>query len=176
MSGILTSTEVEEEVLGLTREVWVNVVEDKTIDLDTGSNSKGVETRPNRGGRSKILADQQEQAVVNMVRVRNDIRLAEIRHHILDNDDVFRNVEAISLSTIARVLKINQVSLKQLYHVPFERNTDRVKQSVIELDADDNHHKFLFLDEAGFEAGELYQKMKWLDADLVLGHIMQLSS
>lgn len=63
-----------------------------------------------------------------MVRVRNDIRLREIRQHILDNEDVFRNVEAISLPTIARVLKRHQVSLKQLYHVPFERNTERVKQ------------------------------------------------
>ncbi|KAA0716150.1 hypothetical protein E1301_Tti015860 [Triplophysa tibetana] len=116
-----------------------------------------IETRPNRGGRSKILTDQQEQAVVNMVRVRNDIRLREIRQHILDNNDIFSNVEAISLPTIARVLKRHQVSLKQLYHVPFERNADRVKQlrneyvqRVMELDADENHHKFLFLDEAGF--------------------------
>ncbi|XP_055062950.2 uncharacterized protein [Misgurnus anguillicaudatus] len=92
-----------------------------------------------------------------MVRARNDIRLREIRQHILDNEDVFRKVEAISLQTIARVLKRHQVSLKQLYHVPFERNTERVKQlrneyvqRVMEMDADENHHKFLFLDEAGF--------------------------
>nr|XP_055062603.1 uncharacterized protein LOC129445423 isoform X1 [Misgurnus anguillicaudatus] len=120
-------------------------------------NENRIEIRPNRGGRSKILTDQQEQAVVNMVRVRNYIRLREIRQHILDNEDVFRNVEAISLLTIARVLKRHQVCLKQLYNVPFERNTERVKQlrneyvrRVMKLDADENHHKFLFLDEAGF--------------------------
>nr|XP_055062604.1 uncharacterized protein LOC129445423 isoform X2 [Misgurnus anguillicaudatus] len=93
-------------------------------------NENRIEIRPNRGGRSKILTDQQEQAVVNMVRVRNYIRLREIRQHILDNEDVFRNVEAISLLTIARVLKRHQ--------------------RVMKLDADENHHKFLFLDEAGF--------------------------
>lgn len=87
-----------------------------------------IETRPNRGGRGKILTDQQERAVVNLVRARNDIRLTEIRQHILDNDDMFNNVEAISLPTIARMLKRHQVSLKQLYRVPFERNADRVKQ------------------------------------------------
>ncbi|KAL0154153.1 hypothetical protein M9458_050612 [Cirrhinus mrigala] len=65
-----------------------------------------------------------------MVRVRNDIRLREIQQHILDNDDLFSNVNAISLPTIARVLKRHQ--------------------RVMELDADENHHKFLFLDEAGF--------------------------
>ncbi|XP_078017775.1 uncharacterized protein LOC144458674 [Epinephelus lanceolatus] len=87
-----------------------------------------IETRPNSGGRGKILTDEQERAVVNLVRARNDIRLSDIRQHILDNDDIFNNVEAISLPTIARVLKRHQVSLKQLYRVPFERNAERVKQ------------------------------------------------
>ncbi|RXN13243.1 hypothetical protein ROHU_005202 [Labeo rohita] len=92
--------------------------------IRTFRNEDRIEIRPNRGGRSKILTDQQEQAVVNMLRVRNDIRLREIQQHILDNDDLFGNVSAISLPTIARVLKRHQVSLKQPYRVPFERNTD----------------------------------------------------
>ncbi len=79
-------------------------------------------TRPNSGGRGKILTDQQEQAVVDLVRARNDIRLTEIRQHILDNEDMFNNVGSISLPTIARILKRHQVSIKQLYHA------DRVKQ------------------------------------------------
>lgn len=87
-----------------------------------------IETRPNRGGRGRILTDQQELAVVNLVRARNDIRLTEIQQHIIDNVDLFNNVEAISLPTIARILKRHQVSIKQIYRVPFERNTDRVKQ------------------------------------------------
>ncbi len=84
-------------------------------------------TRPNSGGRDKIL-DQQEQAVVDLVRARNDIRLTEIRQHILDNEDMFNNVGSIRFPTIARILKRHQVSIKQLYHVPFERNADRGKQ------------------------------------------------
>ncbi len=87
-----------------------------------------IVTRPNSGGRGKILTDQQEQAVVDLVRARNDIRLTEIRQHFLDNEDMFNNVGSISLPTIARILKRHQVSIKQLYHVPFERNADRVKQ------------------------------------------------
>ncbi len=85
-------------------------------------------TRPNSGGRGKILTDQQEQAVVDMVRARNYIRLTEICQHILDNEDMFNNVGSISLPTIARIMKRHQVFIKQLYHVPFERNADRVKQ------------------------------------------------
>ncbi len=84
-----------------------------------------IVTRPNSGGRGKILTDQQEQAVVDLVQARNDIRLTEIRQHILDNEDMFNNVGSISLPTIARILK---VSIKQLYHVPFERYADRGKQ------------------------------------------------
>ena len=87
-----------------------------------------IETRPDRRGRGKILTDQQERAVVNLVRDRNDIRLTEIYQHILDNDDMFNNVEAISLPTIAPMLKRHQVSLKQLYRVPLERDADRMKQ------------------------------------------------
>lgn len=66
--------------------------------------------------------------MVNLVRARNDIRLTEIRQNIMDYDDMFNNVEAISLQTIARMLKRHQASLKQLCRVPFERNADRVKQ------------------------------------------------
>jgi len=84
-----------------------------------------IETRPNRGGRSWILSDQQEQTVVNLVWARKDIRPTEIGQHFLE---VFNSVEAISLPTIARVLTRNQISLKQPYSVLFERNAYRVKQ------------------------------------------------
>ncbi|XP_038590810.1 uncharacterized protein LOC119915361 [Micropterus salmoides] len=94
--------------------------------LRTFRNENQIVTRPNSGGRGKILTDQQEQAVVDLVGARNDIRLTEIH-------------------------------IKQLYRVPFKRNADRVKQMrtdyvqrVMELDADDDHHKFIYLNEAGF--------------------------
>lgn len=64
-----------------------------------------IMTRPNSGARGKILTDQQVQAVVDLVRASNDIRLTEIRQHILDNEDMFNNVGSISLPTIARILK-----------------------------------------------------------------------
>ncbi|XP_078019087.1 uncharacterized protein LOC144458962 [Epinephelus lanceolatus] len=86
--------------------------------IRTFRNENRIETRPNSGGRGKILADEQEGAVVNLVQARNDIHLSDIRQHILDNDDIFNNVEAISL--------------------------------VMELNADENHNKCIFVDEAGF--------------------------
>ncbi len=86
-----------------------------------------IVTRPNSGGRGKILTDTRA-GCGRFGSGQNDIRLTEIRQHILDNEDMFNNVGSISLPTIARILKRHQVSIKQLYHVPFERNADRVKQ------------------------------------------------
>ncbi|XP_039670870.1 uncharacterized protein LOC120567855 [Perca fluviatilis] len=84
-----------------------------------------INRKPHSGGR--VLTDQQELAVVEMVRARNDIRLSEIKQEI-ENNDTFANVASISLPTVARLLKWHQVSMKHIYLVPFERNNDRVKQ------------------------------------------------
>ena len=73
-----------------------------------------------------MLTDQQEWAVV--VRARNDIRLSEIKQAIEENDYTFGNVASIILTTINRLSKRHQVSMKHIYLVPFERNNDRVKQ------------------------------------------------
>ncbi|XP_039655489.1 uncharacterized protein LOC120558522 [Perca fluviatilis] len=116
-----------------------------------------INRKPHSGGRGRVLTDQQELAVVEMVRARNDIRLSEIKQEIEENNDTFANVASISLPTVARLLKRHQVSMKHIYLVPFERNNDRVKQlraeyvqRVMVLDADVNHHKYVFVDEAGF--------------------------
>ncbi|XP_019211838.1 uncharacterized protein LOC109200706 isoform X2 [Oreochromis niloticus] len=119
------------------------------------------ENRINRrqpgGGRPRVLTDQQELAVEEMVRARNDIRLSEIKQAIENSNDTFANVPSISLPTMSRLLKKHQVSMKQIYLVPFERNNVRVKQlrseyiqRVMELDAAVNHHTYIFVDEAGF--------------------------
>ena len=75
-----------------------------------------------------MLTDQQEWAVVEIVRARNDIRLSEIKQAIEENDDTFANVASISPPTIARLLKRHQVSMKHINLGPFERNNDWVKQ------------------------------------------------
>ena len=45
-----------------------------------------------------MLTDEQECAVVEMVRARNDIQLSEKKQAIEENDDTFANVASISLS------------------------------------------------------------------------------
>ena len=65
---------------------------------------------------------------MNMVLANNAIRLREIQAKMIEDQIIFQNVNQVSLSTIARILKAHQVQMKQMYRVPFERNSERVKQ------------------------------------------------
>ncbi|XP_038141857.1 uncharacterized protein LOC119784069 [Cyprinodon tularosa] len=58
---------------------------------------------------------------------------------------------------INTVLNENKLRIKQVYRVPFERNSERVKelrynyvQRVLELEVDAVEHQFFFIDEVGF--------------------------
>lgn len=83
---------------------------------------------PHRGGRGPLFTPQQEDAICEMVIANNAIRLREIQSAIIDNHDIFENIQSVSISTIDRVLRKKQMRMKQLYRVPFERNGDRVKE------------------------------------------------
>ncbi|KAK6312738.1 hypothetical protein J4Q44_G00160850, partial [Coregonus suidteri] len=61
-----------------------------------------------------------------------------IREHILNNDTIFNNINAVSLSTIQRILQRHQVTMKQLY------------KRVLEMDAHVIRHEFIYVDEVGF--------------------------
>ena len=87
-----------------------------------------IEGRVQRGGRAPIFTPLQEREIVNMVLANNAIRLREIQAKIIKDQIIFQNVNQVSLSTIARILKAHQVQMKQMYRVPFERNSERVKQ------------------------------------------------
>ena len=86
-----------------------------------------IERREHQGGRGPIFTQEQEREIINLVLANNAIRLREIQAHIVNDHLIFNNVQQVSLSTIARILKKHQVVMKQLYKVPFERNSDRVK-------------------------------------------------
>ncbi|KAL7837353.1 hypothetical protein SRHO_G00270640, partial [Serrasalmus rhombeus] len=64
---------------------------------------------------------------------------------------------SMSLSKLAHILKRNQIRMKQLYKVPFERNSQRNKElsrayvdGQLEMDAHAIPHEFIFIDEAWF--------------------------
>ena len=80
------------------------------------------------GGRGRAITAVQETAIVDMVIRNNGIKLTDFRDRVLVDNITFRNTHNVSITTISRVLKQHQVRMKQLYTVPFERNSERVKQ------------------------------------------------
>lgn len=87
--------------------------------------SKRTARQPRRGG---LLTLQQEERICAMVAANNALRLREIQRTVVEDDTIFGNIQSISIPTIDRVLTRNEMSMKQLYKVPFERNRDRVKE------------------------------------------------
>ncbi|XP_034082074.1 FMRFamide-related neuropeptides-like [Gymnodraco acuticeps] len=87
-----------------------------------------TERAPRSGGRGKAFTPEQESAIVDMVVANNEIRLREIQARIIADQDVFSNIPSISVATIDWVLKRHHLRMKQIYKVPFERNSDRVKE------------------------------------------------
>ncbi|XP_039606402.1 uncharacterized protein LOC120527256 isoform X2 [Polypterus senegalus] len=116
-----------------------------------------IERLPRAGGRTSMFSPHQETLIVDMVRENNTIKLCEIQLKIIEDHVHFEGIDSVSLSTVDRVLKRNRLRMKQLYRVPFERNSDRVKeqrfqyvQRVFELDAIEKLHEYICMDEAGF--------------------------
>ncbi|KAJ8380233.1 hypothetical protein SKAU_G00010110 [Synaphobranchus kaupii] len=83
---------------------------------------------PHAGGRGRAFTPEQQMAIVDMVRANHAIRLREIQSAVIEDNGIFHNIGSVSLSTIDRVLNKNEMSMKQLYRVPFERNSESVKE------------------------------------------------
>jgi len=84
--------------------------------------------RPAGGGLQRLFTQQQELAIVNLVRANNAIRLHQLQQQILADRQVFNNINRVSITTIRRILVKHHMTMKQLYRVPFERNSVRVKE------------------------------------------------
>lgn len=65
---------------------------------------------------------------MNMVLENNAITLRQIQQRIIKNNEIFQNIDRVSLSTLDRVLCRNNLRMKQVYRVPSERNSERVKE------------------------------------------------
>src|SRR4029434_6844570 len=57
------------------------------------------------------------------VKLRKQIQSATI-----DDQDIFLNINTVSLARVDHVLRRNTLRMKQVYRVPFNRNSDKVKQ------------------------------------------------
>lgn len=101
------------------------------------------------------MSPEQETEIINMVLENNAITLQQIQRKIIENNDMFQNIDRVSLSTLGHVLRRNHLRMKQVYRVPFERNSERKNcdnyvQRVLELEVAAVEHQFIFIDEVGF--------------------------
>ena len=71
---------------------------------------------------------EQDTVIVNMVLANNALTIKQIKSAIIDDQSMFQNINTVSLATVDRLLRRNTLRMKQVYRVPFERNSDRVKQ------------------------------------------------
>ncbi|XP_078027192.1 uncharacterized protein LOC144464339 [Epinephelus lanceolatus] len=125
--------------------------------IQTFRRENRIGRQPRTGGRRTLLSREQEQEICNIVMANNAITLREICNTIIQDNLIFQNINTISISTIDRVLKKHEMSMKQLYRVPFERNSDRVKElqfqyvnRIMALEGNETPHTLVFVDEAGF--------------------------
>ena len=75
-----------------------------------------------------MFTAEHETAIVNMVLANNALTIKQIKSAIIDDQAMFQNIDTVSLATVDRVLRRNELRMKQVYRVPFERNSDSVKQ------------------------------------------------
>ncbi|ROL45682.1 Protein kinase C alpha type [Anabarilius grahami] len=117
---------------------------------------KRIERLPHGGGRTGMFSPHQETLIVDMVRENNAIKLSEIQQKFIEDHVNFEGINSVSLFTVDRVLKRNRLRMKQLYRVPFDRNSDRVKEQrfqyvqSFQLDAMERPHEYIYMNEAGF--------------------------
>ena len=124
-----------------------------TSIIDTFRKHNRIYPLPTKPNRRKLLSKQQAKAVVNIVKAQNDITLKQIQQQIIDDSNIFSNINSIDRSTIHRTLKRNNVSMKNLDIIPLGRNTpttienryEYVRQSIR-----NSNERTIFLDEAGF--------------------------
>ncbi|KAI2667123.1 5-(hydroxymethyl)furfural oxidase [Labeo rohita] len=124
--------------------------------------------RPPQGGREWLFTQQQELTIIEMVRENNAIRLHELQQHIIADRNVFNNINRVSISTLSRILQKHNFRMKQLYRVPFERNSVRVEDLrhdyvqvySSEFDAAKLPHEFIYVDEAGFSLAKTRRRAR----------------
>ncbi|KAI2660531.1 Estrogen receptor [Labeo rohita] len=75
-----------------------------------------IERQEHQGGRGPIFTQEQEREIINLVLANNAIRLREIQAHIVNDHQIFNNVQ----------------------------------QRVLQMDAEEVPHEFIYIDEAGF--------------------------
>lgn len=79
-----------------------------------------TERLPTQGGQERLQSPEQETEIINMILENNAITLRQIQRKIIENNEIFQNIDGVSLSALHRVLRRNNLRMKPVYMVPFE--------------------------------------------------------
>lgn len=79
--------------------------------------------RPAAAGQGKRFTADQKAAIVQMVLRNNTTRVRGIQAAVMADHN---NIQSVSVSSIDRALKHHNLTMKQIYRVPDERNSDWV--------------------------------------------------
>ncbi|XP_028649227.2 LOW QUALITY PROTEIN: uncharacterized protein LOC114645554 [Erpetoichthys calabaricus] len=152
------STEYKENLCGFSAYLLPLSTTEATNRVREEEEGAVAETEwPHECGRTRMCSQHQETLIVDMVCQNTAIRLREIQQRIIEDNIHFEGINSVSLSTTDRVLQRNKIRMKQVYQVPFERNSEGMKeqrcqyvQRIFELDSMVRPHEYIFVDEAGF--------------------------
>ncbi len=113
------SLKVQYEKKNLTNDtLWCNFLQNGVPSVPSGVP---------QSGRERLFTQLQGLAIIEMVRENNAIRLCELQQRIIANRNAFNNINMVSISTLSCILQKHTFRMKQLYRVPFERNSVKVK-------------------------------------------------
>ena len=61
-----------------------------------------------------MFTAEQETAIVNTVLANNELTIKQIKSAIIDDQAMFQNIDTVSLATVDRVLRRNELRMKQV--------------------------------------------------------------
>ena len=61
-----------------------------------------------------MFTAEHETAIVNMVLANNALTIKQIKSAIIDDQAMFQNIDTVSLATVDRVLRRNELRMKQV--------------------------------------------------------------
>ena len=61
-----------------------------------------------------MFTAEHETAIVNMVLANNALTIKQIKSAIIDDQAMFQNIETVNLATVDRVLRRNELRMKQV--------------------------------------------------------------
>lgn len=129
------------------------------LKIKTVYNIRSTLTRENRieekrkSGRRVVFDNDFELLIADFFKLNNQATINECLEHVRENPEVYGD-RVPSKTTVGRILKKKQISIKNLEHIPKARNSltaikKRFEYVTSLLDFENDGWKFIYVDEFG---------------------------